>query len=565
MSYEAFKMRMEELDLRSLIRQNPSGLESGSPLCEKVALLTSEAGDRFKRCDEEIQDMHRRIEILEKRKIELQMFRDLYASSMAPIIRLPNELLLRIFEIVGKIDAFVWLDITEVIHGIPALCGVCARWRYLVCRVPSLWSRLRVKSFGRATSNLKHLGALDMSIIRSNSSLLDLSFFTMADTDLRSGTPGFEILRTHLSSRCQSLDLQNGGSLELVLPILWRKLHTLYVRGYRGPSPRSFITLNDSMPELRSLHLSWVPNNFSVGWQRLTYLEVQDLSAGNAHHILQKCTNLQELSLGNMEETLERPEGVITLEHLRVLRLGLRCPGEYGPQKPEEPRILKTLNFPQLQNLEIYISTDGFTEIGAHLTFRELCRSLLRSKCSLTSFTFTGSHVHIPKLQRLLRASPTILSIDISLRHEIIWEDSAAFNASSTEGDGDGDDDVISAWSMDSHLTWSEIFDAFWDEMNPRRSSQSLAEHPVLHPNLTSIAWSDCDIREDTFYERLLEVVSARWYTSIGYTAPVARLLYLELEMDPEMRRQIHSKADTRWQPLRRMKEEGFGFTIRSS
>lgn len=214
--------------------------------------------------------------------------------------------------------------------------------------------------------------------------------------------------------------------------------------------------------------------------------------------------------------------------------------GFHHLHEPDDPLLLKRLAFSQLRDLTVAFRKDGSIQVGARPTLRELCRTLLRSGCRLTNFTFTGSPIHLLCVQRLLHTSPTIASLDISLHFKTVWQLVSPSENCGEEGD---DNYVPQNWSLKPG-NWPKMFDAFWDEMNPGRSSQSLADSPLLLPNLTSLAWSNCE-NSETFYRKLLEVVSARRDTSgILRTTPVTRLLSLELGMDDDMRSQIYPELE---------------------
>lgn len=116
----------------------------GSPH-DAVDLLAN-AEDEIRRCADEASRLRVQIVALENRGHELKQFVDTCKATLAPIRKLPPEVLLLVFAAVAS-----HLDLTKEFRHVTrvdcpgfALGAVCSYWRSLVLQTPSLWSTFRV-------------------------------------------------------------------------------------------------------------------------------------------------------------------------------------------------------------------------------------------------------------------------------------------------------------------------------------------------------------------------------------------------------------------------------------
>ncbi|KAE9404491.1 hypothetical protein BT96DRAFT_786882, partial [Gymnopus androsaceus JB14] len=94
-------------------------------------------------CDSEISRLQSHIIFLQNHRQRLEEYRGCWEPLRSPIRRQPNEIILRVFDLVCDMNELT----SKKLQKMPALAisGVCFRWRALATSCPKLWSRISIQ------------------------------------------------------------------------------------------------------------------------------------------------------------------------------------------------------------------------------------------------------------------------------------------------------------------------------------------------------------------------------------------------------------------------------------
>ncbi|KDQ20334.1 hypothetical protein BOTBODRAFT_51646 [Botryobasidium botryosum FD-172 SS1] len=232
---------------------------------------------------------------------------------IAPVNRLPNEILLKIFELLP-----VPQNAYRVSNAMLA-ASVCRRWRWLSINTPTLWSTLEF--FGRPPFHIANL-CLSRSrdcglkvVLKSDSKGYDWPFLVAADMAL-SAALRWSDLTIWFSNSTQPLVAQllllfqvKVGRNRLIAP----RLRTLSLRSHHTTSldPLFCDKLEDfnRLIALQTLHVHQVqPSRALCAYTHLTHLffaHVTVTSLVDLHNIFVSCTRVRVLDLDGITVSLD--------------------------------------------------------------------------------------------------------------------------------------------------------------------------------------------------------------------------------------------------------------------
>ncbi|KAI5834706.1 hypothetical protein K523DRAFT_293168 [Schizophyllum commune Tattone D] len=336
-----------------------------------------------------LQDVHEELEhyksvvsSLEDVQLYLEMMLDVQRAHIAPIRRLPSEVLSEIF---------MWACHGEEVggwHCMPVnISQVCKSWRDTIHDLPTLWSQLKYSLYGSTTAKERRI--LDLCL--GNSKGLPLRH-PVKFSDCPGGIVTFEIIRKY-SAQLTSLTISTFHSSfgDSLCGTLGDRPLT-HLRSLEGEAPHLLMgdvhkVFERRAPALRCVKLtnaleftSELPN---LPWVQLDELQLK-CTWDYALAVLSRCTNLTTLSL----TVIPLPSGHSSVANIpHTTMLGLRALKVIFNDL-EDTRALDFLTLPGLAALELNWPEkfdDAREYRGSHVS-----RLVGRSACHLNELKLFG-------------------------------------------------------------------------------------------------------------------------------------------------------------------------------
>ncbi|KAJ6594328.1 hypothetical protein B0H19DRAFT_1225507 [Mycena capillaripes] len=221
-----------------------------------------------------------------------------------PVGRLPNELLVEIFDLVVQADAAPRSGIRAAGLPILPLAQICTRWREIVISAPKLWAacRLDVHLNRDRGWSATCLDGLKTQLDRSAPLPISVSLAF----DLRMRDPqvahaararAADIIQAMVvsASRWKELKLDSQSFLHLaasVTPGIFASLECLNLRYFPQSEEPSVLRVFLPCPNLRRVSVRPFVGQLQMPWAQLTNLELYERSATTCRAILLQCTSL---------------------------------------------------------------------------------------------------------------------------------------------------------------------------------------------------------------------------------------------------------------------------------
>ncbi|KAF9066392.1 hypothetical protein BDP27DRAFT_1330676 [Rhodocollybia butyracea] len=341
-------------------------------------------------------------------------------SSLSPMRKLPNEILLRIFQQVcdeNLLQCYPWLveedpptSITSpVITYLPtmAISSVCSRWRALALSSPSLWAGLKLEICTTTVFQSKTLTGFADTVTRYLDRSGDWPLkISLGITGLPiGGVPSLIHLKEHAwhwkTFRYEGdFSLLGYGLLyEMCFPIL-------------GELDIPWITTSDELdlfeqcPRLHALSASWPEGpTSSVPYNQLDYLNLgQQSTITDLVQALHSCPSLKCLEAGlliNESEDADLEQGGHgTWPDVALLTI----------DGSSSYTMFSSFDFPSLNHLVI----DGLVDWPADI----FLSFVSRSSCIITTFTLRGISMSDLDLIAALRVMPALLHFELDIKYE---------------------------------------------------------------------------------------------------------------------------------------------------
>ncbi|KAL0573952.1 nuclear GTP-binding protein nug1 [Marasmius crinis-equi] len=255
-----------------------------------------EYGAQLRRANAEMDRLKSTIMILQNQKKVAEKKIVKYRSLMAPVHRMPPEVMTEIFKVCCEQNhLYVWFPgYSSRPPAAVTLSMVCGRWRALVLSLPSLWTSLDVTSFGSSPAP-NGCRALELCVERSQNNLLALNFSHHGPESLQH----FEVL-AHSSHRWGRLELfvspltfQNPAiqNLREALPALEHL--RLAIQGGTTGLDNSFLRVFEVVPSLRSFCLGSgvASTRLALPWHQIKYIQLDTSPVRRLLLALSLCTN----------------------------------------------------------------------------------------------------------------------------------------------------------------------------------------------------------------------------------------------------------------------------------
>ncbi|KAF8214221.1 hypothetical protein K438DRAFT_999975 [Mycena galopus ATCC 62051] len=232
----------------------------------QLASILDSLSDQLSRCDEEVAQLHVRMNELAVHRVALQDQYDRCKTFLAPIRRLPSEILADIFALSGNAGAepFAGQDFETFLrlyrlaqHHLLAASQVCIRWHNIALSTPSLWTNIRLHSgvWSSPVMTEKAMGLLRSALARSGHGPL-----TILVDNLTSSThgPALQLLAQHSARwqqavfRCPASDFEHLSRAKGNLPTL----ETLEISTEEPTEVSQPVTVFEMAPRLRDFVMS---------------------------------------------------------------------------------------------------------------------------------------------------------------------------------------------------------------------------------------------------------------------------------------------------------------------
>ncbi|KAJ7779336.1 hypothetical protein DFH07DRAFT_794726 [Mycena maculata] len=397
---------------------------------ERLPSLLSSLSEELARYDVEIQGLHDRLNEFTANRAAVQRQYDACHGLLAPVRRLPSEILGEIFALTAEGDSVMGQDVVDPEELMDRLAQrpllnvsqVCARWHTIVMETPSFWTNIHFDGGVCGTPSLakRAMRFLEAGLGRGGN--LPLTVVIINDGQLRFHRPALELLVQH-SERwkaavffCSSTDLEYFSGLRGRLPRLETlKLDTL---GTISEPPSIFAVA----PRLRELFVArdLVPHCV----EQLHVLGCKELASDDIAGAVAAMSRLSQGSTFQLQFYLDdwtesRSHNVrlaIPPTSSDVSHLSIEVDGEFYRRHCQQALegILVNLTLPHLQQLEFHSDEyPRFPLVWPHGHFHSLS---LRSSfpAHLNSLSLSDVHITESQLLECLAALPALQRLEIS-------------------------------------------------------------------------------------------------------------------------------------------------------
>jgi len=323
----------------------------------------------------------------------LQAQRDGVQSLLSPMMQLPNEALLEIFQFLHFESTRLW----KYRRTMSTLVLVCVRWKEVIYAAPQFWTKIRCTlRNGRDPAAFED--SLRNRLLRTGRLPVDLDLsFHYCSVNFAAAT-----IPLHIET-IRSLTLTFSTFSEVILasklfgsknpsfPNL-ESLHLTFPFDPQEAESDSSIVLDvtTSAPILRSIHIDGhLVQGFRLPLPQLGHIQVSSLwDFGTVYDIVSQCITAQEITIlhypTSQFRTIEpsiSPRALVTLPHVHRLDISPHTTAdEAGQEEPDVSLLLDLLSLPALQRFEmqgVYLPTIETISLFAARSFSSLTQLLL--------------------------------------------------------------------------------------------------------------------------------------------------------------------------------------------
>ncbi|KAK7043017.1 hypothetical protein VNI00_008755 [Paramarasmius palmivorus] len=232
----------------------------------------------IKDCQTEISRLKAMIRTLETKGRGLKKKAERYRSLLAPVNRLPPEIMTYIFDLCCEENSLT----RETLPPVMLVAEVCGRWRDIVLSTPRLWSRFSItfQRWQSKSSKLNKLSGLFLGRSRNSPLTIKLNFSGISeDRDIGRAKPILKNIACH-SDRLSVHSRQTADAQES--DVLWTTPLDIF----------------EQCPSLRTLDFdTQFPGTFILPWHQIKALEIQSCFMEPAIPILSSCANVDSIVL----------------------------------------------------------------------------------------------------------------------------------------------------------------------------------------------------------------------------------------------------------------------------
>ncbi|KAE9395553.1 hypothetical protein BT96DRAFT_861800 [Gymnopus androsaceus JB14] len=295
---DSFQFNLQQLKYDETIHRVRSGYSLDEPEQAVYSKLLDEAQRDLDRCQPELRRLQSLLRELESQQDLLRAYVAGVRSIMAPIHKLPLELLGEIFKYTCCGDIGVNCIISRAEKQLPTLAvsGVCIRWYNLVTSMPALWSSFGSKSLDSPSTLSLFKVFLERSRLHPIDFQIDDFHPQSPDDDLF-----WSLIAIENSSRWRHVQIaaQESDMVDdFLLPLVDGKQHlsalvSLNLRSEFGDEA-SFPV---DCPILQSLTLTGAPLDLEYPRPTVTSLNLERLFPIEIYRVILHCPNIQVLEV----------------------------------------------------------------------------------------------------------------------------------------------------------------------------------------------------------------------------------------------------------------------------
>lgn len=398
---------------------------AGPPPEEQIKLvrnLLERLEDLTRTLDQEINSLETRLEDVRKTRQQVSDVSLLQRSILAPIRRLPPEILPTIFREYSPVSMLTYRDVTELWRERTTLMLVCRLWNHIVLFTPQLWNVLILivdrkirhpASLPRLLYTwLRRTGHMPLTVV------LDLSFYQLCGNEALCDV----MFPFHKRSKTMTITpyvFHTKSSLQKFLQGDFQLLEKLImVPGKAQSRPahhKKLLPLTPNFPRLKALEMHQdIYTGFPFPAHQITTMCLHDVYATwvEIADLLRSTANLSKLDISHfmLEGVVtERESGEINLPCLKWLTVQLDCLYVGEPCD----RLFRSLVAPALLHLNIHCDSIS-PDVVDNVT--DMVR---RSRCSLKSLSLLKSD-YCPldldeNILRAIQATPTITTLVVNI------------------------------------------------------------------------------------------------------------------------------------------------------
>ncbi|KAJ3901995.1 hypothetical protein F5879DRAFT_273967 [Lentinula edodes] len=384
-------------------------IQSDGELSQSIAEIDKD----LEACSIEIHHLQSSVIFLQNQHRRLENYRTCLRSLKSPIRKLPNEVMLRIFDYACDMnDVFA-----NNIEAMPAssISSVCARWRNLARSQSILWSRIRIE-MEKVTSNFP---IFNLYLGLSQNSPLDIVI---------AGVWPEDSLQPYHIALCRALAARTN--LWRVFRVHRAEMSFLFYKIFLKGVQHQFQALEDlalpniivcnqpilnhyeNAPALRSLNIGTlspidsIPSHFP--WRKIVAFSSAHFPT-SVETLFNLCRDLKELHLGEVHEIPSHPcPSPVTVSSLEKLSLSLN---RTQPDPESLANIVfSSLTCPSLTSLSLE-DTSGY---GRPFLMENLHTFISRSSFHLATLSIKFISFSDLNLIDLLCCLPSLLHIILS-------------------------------------------------------------------------------------------------------------------------------------------------------
>ncbi|KAK7438199.1 hypothetical protein VKT23_018129 [Stygiomarasmius scandens] len=399
-------MTNQKTSVRDLLRGN-----FGTYTCDTKHALQclSEAETEAKRYEDEIRRLEARVIALKNHQQRVYSQIDQFRSLLAPIRRLPPEILDQVFGflcIKSSVNSSNAMDCPAI-----RLSHVCSGWRELARNTPSLWSTLSFVLSPESTLPLERVkGMLDTHLELSRHHLLSLTLTIPKDTAVACYL--LDKLLDH-SSRWStvSINVKGNAHFNQKLALLKGQLPQLVSFEFDTklkPLVTSPIDVFQTAPALRKVTIGF-PVSFesvSLPWHQLTHLRFVHWNMDNFVARLKQAGQARHVTLERFEPWDLSNKAI--LKHSNIQSLSIIV----DEDDPSASWMLRYLTLPNLTHLSLSQYEDYRSDDVSQLD-EFMAPFLTRSSCNLSSLSLVNLNIPGPDLVALFKCLPSLSALTV--------------------------------------------------------------------------------------------------------------------------------------------------------
>ncbi|KAL0581615.1 hypothetical protein V5O48_000431 [Marasmius crinis-equi] len=371
-----------------------------------------DAAMEMRRCDDEMERYKTGILLLKNKKKGLQEAAEKVGSLLAPVHRLPDEMLIRTLLLERGTD-LVALD-PNVIARTIELMMVCGRWRDLILSYPGLWSDLAVRFalWEDKFPALERLVRIFMDRSGKRPLSLELGFEGVSnDMEPHAATIirilAHDCARWRRVSFCDALPI--GNLLQQIpSPAVFSDLQALRISS-REPLSSAVYSFFGNSPALISLevgtHDTSLDTTSNLPLYRIEELTIRDvLSVPVVSEFLVSFPLLKSLELVNVGGDIgDHPHHHVSSDTVNTIKLT-------WARQEDADTVLQCLVLPQLTSLKMYGYWDSEWTMWVGSSATDF---LARSACTITSLCLKWLPMTDRQVIDLLELMPSLTNLEI--------------------------------------------------------------------------------------------------------------------------------------------------------